>query len=288
MFFMPWIYAARPKTLIAVIAPIFLSVIILPDNIEINYLLLFLIFISALAIQIGTNYVNDLHDYLKGTDNQDRIGPMRMLSSGIISEKKMRLGIKIVFLIAVITGFPLVLHGGFPILIVGISSLFLAYMYTAGPVPIAYTPSGEFFVFLYFGIIAVCGSFYILTNSISLLPFLVGMGIGSLNVLLLLINNIRDYENDKNNKKNTMIVKMGLFFGKIESFAALLVAYGSVFLISYYYSTFKLFILYLLSIPLTLSILYDIFKKSGKELNLTLPKISILMILHCFLFYFGF
>ena len=288
MFFMPWIYAARPKTLIAVIAPIFLSVIILPDNIEINYLLLFLIFISALAIQIGTNYVNDLHDYLKGTDNQDRIGPMRMLSSGIISEKKMRLGIKIVFLIAVITGFPLVLHGGFLILIVGISSLFLAYMYTAGPVPIAYTPSGEFFVFLYFGIIAVCGSFYILTNSISLLPFLVGMGIGSLNVLLLLINNIRDYENDKNNKKNTMIVKMGLFFGKIESFVTLLVAYGSVFLISYYYSTFKLFILYLLSIPLTLSILYDIFKKSGKELNLTLPKISILMILHCFLFYFGF
>lgn len=288
MFFMPWIYAARPKTLIAVIAPIFLSVIILPDNIEINYLLLFLIFISALAIQIGTNYVNDLHDYLKGTDNQDRIGPMRMLSSGIISEKKMRLGIKIVFLIAVITGFPLVLHGGFPILIVGISSLFLAYMYTAGPVPIAYTPSGEFFVFLYFGIIAVCGSFYILTNSISLLPFLVGMGIGSLNVLLLLINNIRDYENDKNNKKNTMIVKMGLFFGKIESFVILLVAYGSVFLISYYYSTFKLFILYLLSIPLTLSILYDIFKKSGKELNLTLPKISMLMILHCFLFYFGF
>ena len=285
---MPWIYAARPKTLIAVIAPIFLSVIILPDNIEINYLLLFLIFISALAIQIGTNYVNDLHDYLKGTDNQDRIGPMRMLSSGIISEKKMRLGIKIVFLIAVITGFPLVLHGGFPILIVGISSLFLAYMYTAGPVPIAYTPSGEFFVFLYFGIIAVCGSFYILTNSISLLPFLVGMGIGSLNVLLLLINNIRDYENDKNNKKNTMIVKMGLLFGKIESFVTLLVAYGSVFLISYYYSTFKLFILYLLSIPLTLSILYDIFKKSGKELNLTLPKISILMILHCFLFYFGF
>lgn len=288
MFFMPWIYAARPKTLIAVIAPIFLSVIILPDNIEINYLLLFLIFISALAIQIGTNYVNDLHDYLKGTDNQDRIGPMRMLSSGIISEKKMRLGIKIVFLIAVITGFPLVLHGGFPILIVGISSLFLAYMYTAGPVPIAYTPSGEFFVFLYFGIIAVCGSFYILTNSISLLPFLVGMGIGSLNVLLLLINNIRDYENDKNNKKNTMIVKMGLLYGKIESFVTLLVAYVSVFLISYYYSTFKLFILYLLSIPLTLSILYDIFKKSGKELNLTLPKISILMILHCFLFYFGF
>ena len=93
---MPWIYAARPKTLIAVIAPIFLSVIILPDNIEINYLLLFLIFISALAIQIGTNYVNDLHDYLKGTDNQDRIGPMRMLSSESF-QKKMRLGIKIVF-----------------------------------------------------------------------------------------------------------------------------------------------------------------------------------------------
>ena len=85
-----------------------------------------------------------------------------------------------------------------------------------------------------------------------------------------------------------MIVKMGLFFGKIESLLTLLVAYGSVFLISYYYSTFKLFILYLLLIPLTLSILYDIFKKSGKELNLTLPKISILMILHCFLFYFGF
>ena len=102
------------------------------------------------------------------------------------------------------------LHGGFPILIVGISSLFLAYVYS-GPFN-SIPPSGEFFVFLYFGIIAVCSSFYILTNSISLLPFLVGMGIGSLNVLLLLINNIRDYENDKNNKKNTMIVKWDCFW----------------------------------------------------------------------------
>ena len=89
-----------------------------------------------------------MHDYLKGTDNQDRIGPMRMLSSGIISAAQDEAWNKIVFLIAVITGFLIVLHGGFPILIVGISSLFLAYMYTAGPVPIAYTPSGEFFVFL--------------------------------------------------------------------------------------------------------------------------------------------
>ena len=102
-----WIYAARPKTLIASISPIICSIIILPKATEINIGILVLVFISALFIQIGTNFINDLHDHLKGTDNQDRLGPKRMIASGMINIADMQKAIKIVFIIASLSGLPL-------------------------------------------------------------------------------------------------------------------------------------------------------------------------------------
>ena len=201
MLLNPWIYAARPKTLIASIAPIICSIIILPDIAIINMWILFFVFLSALCIQIGTNFINDLHDYLKGTDNENRLGPERMVSSGMITINQMQKGIKFVFFIAFLAGVPLVYYGGWPILFIGVSGLCLAYLYTAGPIPIAYTASGEVFVLLYFGILAVSGSYYLQTGVFDLLSILLGISIGSLNVVLLLINNIRDYDNDKKSKK---------------------------------------------------------------------------------------
>ena len=286
--FIPWIYAARPKTLIASISPIICSLIIIPDTEVINLGILAFIFISALSIQIGTNYVNDLYDYLKGADNECRLGPKRMVSEGIISIDQMKRGIKFVFFIAVISGIPLVYYGGWPILFIGISGLCLAYFYTAGPSPIAYSFTGDFFVLLYFGVFAVSGSYYLLTGEIDLLSVLMGLSIGSLNVILLLVNNIRDYHTDKENNKNTIVVTMGLFFGKAEIIFMFIVGYLSIFIIAYNFSSINLFYIYLCSVPLFLNILYDIIYKSGKLLNKTLPKISLFMIIHCILIYIGF
>ena len=288
MFISPWISAARPKTLIASISPIICSVIIVPDSEAINLVILAFIFISALFIQIGTNYVNDLHDYLKGADNENRLGPQRMISAGMIPLDRMQKGIKLIFCIAVFTGAPLVYYGGWPILFIGISGLCLAYFYTAGPAPIAYSFTGDFFVLLYFGIFAVSGSYYLLTGRIDLVAVLMGLSIVSLNVILLLINNIRDYDNDKENKKNTIVVSMGLFFSKAETLFMFIVAYISIFIIAYNLSSMSLFYIYLCSIPLFLNILYDVIYKSGKFLNKTLAKVSLFMIVHCILVYIGF
>ena len=288
MLLNPWIYAARPKTLIASIAPIICSIIIIPDITIINMWILFFVFISALCIQIGTNFINDLHDHLKGTDNENRLGPERMVSSGMITINQMQKGIKFVFFIAFLAGVPLVYYGGWPILFIGVSGLCLAYLYTAGPIPIAYTASGEIFVLLYFGILAVSGSYYLQTGSFDLLSILLGISIGSLNVILLLINNIRDYDNDKKSNKKTMVVVMGLFFGKAEVLILLFITYISIFIIAYKFSSLFLFYIYLISLPLSLNIFYDIIIKKGITLNKTLAKVSLLMIIHCVLIYIGF
>ena len=288
MLLSPWIYAARPKTLIASIAPIICSIIIIPDIIIINMWILFFVFLSALCIQIGTNFINDLHDYLKGTDNENRLGPERMVSSGMIAVDQMQNGIKFIFFIAFLAGIPLVYYGGWPILLIGVSGLCLAYLYTAGPIPIAYTASGEVFVLLYFGVLAVSGSYYLQTGVFDLLSILLGISIGSLNVVLLLINNIRDYDNDKKSNKKTMVVVMGLFFGKAEVLLMLFIAYVSIFIIAYKFSSLFLFYIYLISLPLSLNILYDVIIKKGITLNKTLAKTSLLMILHCVLIYIGF
>ena len=288
MLLNPWIYAARPKTLIASIAPIICSIIIIPDIANINIWILFFVFLSALSIQIGTNFINDLHDHLKGTDNEHRLGPKRMVSSGMIAVDQMQRGIKLIFFIAFLAGAPLVYYGGWPILLIGISGLSLAYLYTAGPIPIAYTPSGEVFVLLYFGVLAVSGSYYLQTGVFDLISILLGISIGSLNVILLLINNIRDYDNDKKSNKKTMVVTMGLFFGKAEVLLMLFITYISIFIIAYKFSSLFLFYIYLISLPLSLNILYDVIIKKGITLNKTLAKASLLMIVHCILIYIGF
>jgi len=181
-----------------------------------------------------------------------------------------------------------VYYGGFPILMIGISGLFCAYLYTAGPIPIAYTATGEIFVLLYFGVFAVSGSYYLQTGNFNLLSILTGLSIGSLNVILLLINNIRDYDNDKNCNKKTMVVLMGVFFGRIEVLIMFLISYISIFIIAYKFSTLFLFYIYLLSIPLSLNILHDVIFKTGQALNKTIAKVALLMIAHCFLIFIGF
>ena len=115
----PWIYAARPKTLTASIVPIVCAISIVPTDIVIKKNILFFTFIAAIIIQVITNYINDLYDFLKGSD-KNRLGPDRMLQSGLISIENMQLGISILFVLAVLAGLPLVIHGGWPILTIGL------------------------------------------------------------------------------------------------------------------------------------------------------------------------
>jgi len=241
---------------------------------------------SALIIQIVTNYINDLYDFLKGAD-QHRIGPARMLQSGLITEKHMKIAIVILTIVGVCSGIPLAIKGGWPIVIIGLSSFLFAYLYTAGPFALAYHGLGDIFVFIYFGLIAVSGSYYLQVNTVNIGCLYLGISIGCKNVLLLIINNLRDYENDLSSQKKTLIVKFGYAFGKTYALIIILLSYASIFLLSVQVKNYNIFYLMLFSTPISISIIKDIFYKEPLNLNSTLGKVSGLLIIDCMFLFIG-
>ena len=253
-----WILATRPQTLIASIGPVLISTIFSYKFFNFNLIIFLFIIISSVLIQIMTNFINDLYDFKKGADTSSRLGPKRMVQSGHISQKEMKLGALIALVLSVLSGFYLVLTGGWPILLIGLSGFLFAYLYTATRFSIAYNGLGEVFVFLYFGIIASIGTFYIYNLEFNFQVLLIGFIFGFLNTSLLVINNLRDYDADKLSKKYTTAVIFGKTFAKIELFlinmGALISLYfflesvNKNFMFSIVFIMFIMFLLYKLMI----------------------------------------
>jgi 1,4-dihydroxy-2-naphthoate octaprenyltransferase len=204
------ILAARPKTLPAAIVPVWAGCVLawkLSGNF--NLLLALCTVGGAIAIQIATNFFNDAIDARKGADTEKRLGPTRVTASGLMSSQTvMRLAM--VFL-AIAIGFGVVLYQarGWPIIAIGIPSLFLAYGYTGGPFPLAYRGMGELFVILFFGWVAVAGTVFIQTGGWPPESLLLGLQIGLLSAILISINNLRDREEDAGTGKRTLAVRFG-------------------------------------------------------------------------------
>jgi len=212
-----WILAARPKTLTAAVVPVLAGASLAHfHGVVFSFWLVVCCLVSALAIQIATNFINDLLDFKKGADTNGRIGPARVTQLGLIPEKQLIRGIVLMLLIALAAGVPLVIAGGWPILIIGLVSLVLAYCYTGGPVPLAYVGLGDLFVILFFGWIAVGGVYFICTGYYNLDAFILGSQIGLLSTVLIAINNFRDMQQDRLANKKTLAVRFGTDFMQIE------------------------------------------------------------------------
>ncbi len=212
-----WVLAARPKTLPAAIVPVWAGCVLaqrLAGSIDL-FLAVFTV-LSALAIQIATNFFNDVIDFQKGTDTAERLGPARVTASGMLNEKAVLMaGITMLFM-AVAFGTPLVGAGGWPILVIGVVSLCLAYGYTGGPYPLAYRGMGEVFVILFFGIVAVGGTVLLQTGRWPLSAVLLGVQAGFFSAALISINNLRDVKEDEASGKRTLAVRFGTAFAKWE------------------------------------------------------------------------
>jgi len=279
--------AIRPKTLSVSIAPVLVgSSIALREKIfHIDIFLLTLF--AALFIQIGTNFVNDMYDYIKGADRDNRIGPTRVVQAKLISVETMKKLIFLTFSLAIICGIPLVVKGGILILIIGLLSIVSGYTYTAGPYPLGYYGWGDFFVFSFFGPIAVCGTFFLQTQTVSLESIISGLILGSLSVTLLCINNIRDVNTDRKVEKKTLAVRLGIKFVQIMFIILFLISYLLTGYLAYSleYLNIKIFlILLIVTFPLFLIVSYDIFKLKLKKLNLVLSKVSVFIIMFSILF----
>jgi len=209
-----WLLAIRPKTLSISLSPIICaSILVHHYNYPINWLTWAIILFSALCIQIATNLFNDAADFERGADNAERIGPLRVTSSGLLTAQQVKNMAYISFLLSFLSGVYLVIIGGWPIVIIGLASIFSGYAYTGGIKPIAYSPLGELFVIVFFGLIAVSTSVYLISPDISMAKIYnslwFGLALGCFAAAILLVNNYRDLDGDIKAHKLTLVYYLG-------------------------------------------------------------------------------
>lgn len=220
-----WVLAARPKTLPAAAAPVIAAtaVAFYEDAFRPGPALAALL--AALLLQIGANLANDVFDYHKGADTEERLGPTRVTQAGLLAPRQVLVGMWITFGLAALLGIYLTWVSGWPVLIIGLASILAAIAYTGGPFPLGYLGLGEVFVFLFFGLAAVTGTYYVQAQSVSLLAWWIAVPMGLLTSAILVVNNLRDIETDRVARKLTLAVRLGADGARIEYLILLALAY---------------------------------------------------------------
>jgi 1,4-dihydroxy-2-naphthoate octaprenyltransferase len=259
-----WLLASRPKTLSAAVVPVLIGTAMSP--LPERWLLFACTLLGAVFIQIGTNFVNDALDFKKGADTGERLGPLRVTQAGLISAEGVLRGAYCCFLLAALCGVPLIYRAGWPLMVIGIVSIAAAYAYTGGPYPLAYNGLGELFVLLFFGFVAVGGTYFVQTQTMATDVLLAGFAAGSLAVVLIAINNLRDVAGDRASNKRTMAVRFGESFARLEIAFFALMPFGAIAVIATWRAQRWLF-LPLLALPLALALLVRVFRSRGAELN---------------------
>jgi 1,4-dihydroxy-2-naphthoate octaprenyltransferase len=206
-----WLMAARPRTLPAAIAPVLVGTAVAVESEghlpRVGAFLAALI--GSIFIQIGTNLANDYSDAKRGADTVDRLGPVRVTSAGLVTPQRVLTATWVAFGVAVLCGIYLTAVAGLAILLIGVLSIAAGVLYTGGPRPYGYAGLGEVFVFLFFGLVAVNGSYYVQVERLDALPLGLSIAVGFLATAILVVNNVRDVETDRRAGKNTLAVRMG-------------------------------------------------------------------------------
>lgn len=205
-----WWLGARPATLVAAVGPVLVGTAVgVRESGSIRWLPFLVAMLAAVVIQTGTNYANDLFDFLKGADRPERVGPTRITARGLVTVAQMRRAVVLTFGLAILLGLYLVWVGGWPILAIGLASIAAGVLYTAGPWPLGYLGLGDLFVFVFFGLLAVTGSAYLQTSAFSWLAVAAAVPVGALITAILVVNNLRDIPTDRAAGKRTLAVRIG-------------------------------------------------------------------------------
>lgn len=235
-----WFLAIRPKTLMAGIIPVLVgSMMTFLYLNEIDWGILISALMVSLSIQIATNLFNDAIDCQKGADTKNRIGPIRVTQSGLLTHGQVFAGGTAFLLLSCLFAYPLVLKGGMVIAFLIFSSLICSYAYTGGPYPLSYLGLGELFVFLYYGFAATMTSFYLQAGFISRDSLVLGFQMGCLTTVIIAINNLRDIEEDQKTGKRTLAARFGILFGRWEITAFVVLPFLANI---YWYFTGKVFV----------------------------------------------
>lgn len=264
-----WLLAARPATLPAAFVPVCVGSGAAYSLGHFRFSAFLAAFISALFIQIGTNIANDLFDFKRGADTTERLGPTRVTQAGLLSPQEVAVGMWVSFGIAFFTGLYLVWLGGWPILAIGLISIVCGIAYTAGPFPLAYNGLGDVFSFLFFGVIAVGGTYYVHALQWNGLAFWVSLPVALLVTAILVVNNYRDLETDRKANKRTLAVRLGARATRWQFALLIMGAYGLA--VGLWITTdFQLMWLPVITLPLGIRLVRSLFTLQGSALNAVL------------------
>jgi 1,4-dihydroxy-2-naphthoate octaprenyltransferase len=204
-----WFMAARPRTLPAAIAPVLVGTALAGFAHVFHPLRFIAALIGAIFIQVGTNLSNDYSDARRGADTEDRLGPVRVTAGGLVPPRQVLIATYVSFGVAVLAGIYLIAVAGWELLLVGAASILAGVLYTGGPRPYGYEGLGELFVFLFFGIVAVVGSFFVQIGHLHWEAFALAVPVGLLASAILVVNNFRDIDTDRRAGKRTLAVRIG-------------------------------------------------------------------------------
>ncbi len=282
-----WLMAVRPKTLTASLMPVAVGTGLAFGEHVGRWLPAIAALVGALLIQIGTNLTNDYYDFRKGADTAERVGPVRVTQSGLISPGAVLAGAMACFGLAILSGTFLVWVGGWPIVAIGLTSVLCGYAYTGGPLPLAYHGLGDVFVFVFFGLVAVTGTYYVQALTVSPAAWWAAIPVGALGTALLVVNNLRDAHTDVKAHKRTLVVRLGTGAGKVEYIILLVASFATPFILFGLGLASVWVFLALLSAPLAVGPLKLVLRAQGAVLNAALGGTARLQLVFGLLFALG-
>ncbi|MBW2732064.1 MAG: 1,4-dihydroxy-2-naphthoate polyprenyltransferase [Deltaproteobacteria bacterium] len=283
-----WLWATRPRTLSAALGPVLVgNALAYAEGGSISYALTLATLFCATALQIGANLANDYFDFKKGADTSERLGPPRATQQGWLAPKTVLVGALVVLMMAAITGSYLVWVGGWPFVVLGLLSIAAAVGYTGGPRPLGYHGLGDVAVFFFFGLVAVCGSYYLQRSTVSPLSLWAALGVGALVTAILVVNNIRDRESDRRAGKRTLAVRLGLKVSQLQYALLLLLALLVPPLAMLSSGASATWLLALGSAPLALYELRALRRREGVQLNRSLAGTARLSLIYSLLLALG-
>jgi 1,4-dihydroxy-2-naphthoate polyprenyltransferase len=288
----PWLMASRPRTLPASLSPVIVGTALalrgaITRGDPFNPLAALAALAAAVLIQVGANFANDLFDFHRGADPVTRTGPTRVTSAGLLTPAQVQTGTWLVFAGAALIGLYLVYLGGWPILLAGIASILAAAAYTAGPFPLGYNGLGDLFVFIFFGLVGVLGTYWVQVQRLPFEAVLAAVPVGALVTAILVVNNVRDVETDRAVGKRTLAVLLGRNAARAEYALLLALAYAVPLLLWLGWQFPAWVLLPALSLPLAVRLARSVATQTGPVLNRTLAGTAQLGAIFALLFAFG-
>ena len=282
-----WVLAARPKTLPAALAPVLVGTAVAYGVGGFRAGPALAAALGALLLQVGSNLANDVYDFERGADREGRTGPLRVTQAGLLTPGQVRAGMAVVFGAAILVGLYLTAVAGWPVIVIGLAAIAAAIAYTGGPYPLGYNGLGELFVLLFFGFAAVCGTAFVQAGYVPAQAWPAGFAAGCLTTAILVVNNVRDIEQDRISGKRTLPVRFGREWGVAEFIALVAVSFLVPSALVAAGRAPRTLLLVLVAVPLAVPLVRSLREERGPALNRTLAGTARLLLVWSVLYSAG-